>query len=565
MIDRIDELQAKIVTTTEITEQIDLYNELAWEYRLKDRTKLHHFSQEAHALSTTGRFAESHYKKGIIASLRNLSYISNFSYKFDQAISQGLDALGLLESQEYPVVKIDVLQNIGWANFSLSNYEEACEFYNKGVVLARQLGDKRREANMANTLCITYGELNDLTAAEKSFDTALKLFIEMEDRRGEAIVNNNMALVYEKFKRFDDALHKALYSHQLAQQYQFIPIIEMSLDTLTLLCIAKADFAQALVYADQFWRCFENRSDRQEAVRPLLYYGTIYYHIDNAELCQRYLGEAIVVAEKFSRGKELYECYELLSKHYERHGMMKEAFEHFKKFSTIRNNTQRELREKRLAALKAAHKVETAKRNAEIYRLGNIALQEEISQCEKNKAQLEEMVISDPLTGLNNRRYFFENAQRILEQALATQNPLSVLMADVDHFKRVNDTHGHGVGDQVLVTISKLLRQNVRTEDMVCRYGGEEFVILLYGHNQSQAWSVAERIREKIQETILPLLSGILTVTISVGIATFVSGQRCSIDALIEQADNALYEAKKNGRNQTIIFTPPYSTSALAP
>jgi diguanylate cyclase (GGDEF)-like protein len=168
----------------------------------------------------------------------------------------------------------------------------------------------------------------------------------------------------------------------------------------------------------------------------------------------------------------------------------------------------------------------------------------------------EQMYVSathDALTRVNNRKYFDE--QFLAEFAFAARHrlPLSVLMIDLDHFKQVNDTHGHQTGDHVLKVVARTLARMLRTEDLLARYGGEEFVILARGIDKAAARTIAERVRSTIESLLIPLSSdpdGALRITISVGTATFVDGVPVSRVALLAAADAALYRAKRNGRNR---------------
>jgi diguanylate cyclase (GGDEF)-like protein len=163
-------------------------------------------------------------------------------------------------------------------------------------------------------------------------------------------------------------------------------------------------------------------------------------------------------------------------------------------------------------------------------------------------AEVQKLALTDDLTGLSNRRELFELGQRQVEIAQRFNRPLSVLMLDIDHFKSVNDRFGHAAGDQALRVISAQLRGLVRDIDIVSRYGGEEFVIVLLENPLDQASLIGERIRQGIADTRIPYNHAGLQVTISVGIATL-SAQTRTLGDLIELADQALYPAKQNGRN----------------
>ena len=163
-------------------------------------------------------------------------------------------------------------------------------------------------------------------------------------------------------------------------------------------------------------------------------------------------------------------------------------------------------------------------------------------------AHVHELAITDPLTGLYNRRALFTFGQREVERARRFGRPLSAIMFDLDRFKRVNDTYGHVVGDQVLAWLAHVCQEVLRRVDLLSRYGGEEFVALLFETDGMAAWHVAERLRTTVAQTPVPTERGPLSVTISLGVATL--DEMCpNLEALLARADHALYEAKRAGRN----------------
>lgn len=162
---------------------------------------------------------------------------------------------------------------------------------------------------------------------------------------------------------------------------------------------------------------------------------------------------------------------------------------------------------------------------------------------------LEKWATTDPLTELMNRRHFFELAERELEQTKRSGRPLSFIMIDIDHFKQVNDEHGHLVGDAALIELAGLLKQQLRKVDFCGRYGGEEFVLCLPDTPAQGALEVAERIRIAVTHLQITPPSPLLTFTISLGISQCRDDQK--VEDILKRADAALYQAKAAGRNQS--------------
>lgn len=171
-----------------------------------------------------------------------------------------------------------------------------------------------------------------------------------------------------------------------------------------------------------------------------------------------------------------------------------------------------------------------------------------------NVAESVEMSVTDGLTGLSNRRYLDQHLSTLVERAKTRGRELSILITDIDRFKQVNDTYGHAVGDDVLREFSKRLRANIRGIDLACRYGGEEFVVVMPDTSATVAAEVAERLRESIDAMQFAVAGGKqqISVTASVGVATLTDRQADTSESILGSADKALYEAKNNGRNQVV-------------
>lgn len=169
------------------------------------------------------------------------------------------------------------------------------------------------------------------------------------------------------------------------------------------------------------------------------------------------------------------------------------------------------------------------------------------------------LAIMDPLTNVFNRRHFYELAKVEYERSCRYHRPISAIMIDLDHFKRVNDTYGHSTGDLVLQAIAETCQRKLRKSDIFGRYGGEEFVIIMPETDEQRAWNVAERLRRSIVHISIPINDGAIAITISLGVATLSPEDLCSdnsgdlLEKLIDKADQALYQAKQAGRNRVIV------------
>jgi diguanylate cyclase len=209
--------------------------------------------------------------------------------------------------------------------------------------------------------------------------------------------------------------------------------------------------------------------------------------------------------------------------------------------------------------------VETLIKSTREMRETNKALEDRLSLSKNEINNLQQSLeairaesLTDPLTGLGNRKYFDRMIEVAVQNALASNEPLSLLMFDIDHFKSFNDSYGHLTGDQVLRLVGMSLKQTIKGQDITARYGGEEFAVVLPNTALRQALTVADHIRRAVMAKELKKKSTgeiLGRVTISVGVSMLKSGD--DTDALIERADGCLYAAKRNGRNRVICEVDP--------
>lgn len=180
-------------------------------------------------------------------------------------------------------------------------------------------------------------------------------------------------------------------------------------------------------------------------------------------------------------------------------------------------------------------------------------IDEQTRQLAKSEAEMRELSIHDPLTNLFNRRYLEETLAREISRAERENAPLSIIMMDIDHFKRFNDTLGHAAGDALLQDLGELLSRTVRAGDIACRYGGEEFVLVLPDASLEVATARAELVRDAVKNLHVARSGMVLgAVTISLGVAGFAE-HGCDGESVLRSADSALYRAKDQGRDQVVV------------
>ena len=166
--------------------------------------------------------------------------------------------------------------------------------------------------------------------------------------------------------------------------------------------------------------------------------------------------------------------------------------------------------------------------------------------------QLHHLATTDPLTGVLNRRHFFELAEQEFDRSQRYNRKISIILFDIDHFKEINDTFGHVAGDQLLQTIADRFIKNLRQMDIFGRYGGDEFVILLPETDIEQARQAAERLHQAVTLEPIETSRGTIPIQISIGVASLINSD--DMEKLLIQTDQALYKAKETGRNRVVVF-----------
>jgi diguanylate cyclase (GGDEF)-like protein len=188
---------------------------------------------------------------------------------------------------------------------------------------------------------------------------------------------------------------------------------------------------------------------------------------------------------------------------------------------------------------------------------------ENAMQLQEDMLRLRQLAETDFMTGLMNRRSFLTVADDAVAFCRRYKRQMATLMIDIDHFKKINDTHGHAAGDDAIKSIADIINQSIRTTDKAARFGGEEFVVLLREIDQETAVLLADRIRTSIESATVRHGDVVIPITVSVGLAMFDESDR-DVQDVIERADQGLYVAKKTGRNRTFLMPAEDERAARA-
>ena len=285
------------------------------------------------------------------------------------------------------------------------------------------------------------------------------------------------------------------------------------------------------------------RSVQESKVETFALYSIGVMFADAGELdpARAWLAEASALAVKTGAKQFAFQSFQRLSQVCKRLGDYAAALSHFEEFQRLEREVFTQESADRAKALTVKMEVEHHKREAEALSEMNAALQ-------AANARLEALTVTDPLTGLPNHRALAAALDTAAARSRRTGEPCALLFLDIDHFKSINDTYGHPIGDAVLCEFAACVRASLREEDTLGRWGGEEFLAVLPSTDLSEALAVGERVRTAVAGCLLFAGSG-LALTCSIG-ASACPSVEAKRDTLIESADQALYAAKRLGRNQ---------------
>lgn len=553
------ELEARLESTTDPKARIDILYELSWVIHLGDPQRGRSLAEQALEQASSGEFEEDPYLIGIAGSLRTLSVLNYDSGKYDLALSQSMRALEILEGIPNPGdetirLKVHTYANISWTYRCLADYAIAAEYGMKGLTLARELSDRRREVGFLNILSVIYAEANDPQAALEIGLKVVQAQREIGYAAGECIALNNLSLAYLDLGDGQKALETCQECLELARANN-LEVVEITvLSTLGEIYIGIKDLVNAeLVLLDSLARARQHDLGADE-FQCLYHLGRLSNELGRKKEAIDYLQNGLAVSRASNDRRGEYQCHQLLAEIFETQKDFETALKHHQLFHSIKETVFNEDSAKRLMGLQVSHQVESARKDADIQYLKNIELKREIEERKFAQEALAKLAGLDSLTGVLNRREFFNLGENEVARAVQSGQPLAAILLDLDRFKNINDTFGHAVGDQVLIAATRTIRDSLRQGEMIGRYGGDEFVILLPGSTLEHGSQIAERLLEKLANQLVPTKKGAIPITASMGIAELTQAVQKTLDELLELADQALYEAKRAGRHQFYIF-----------
>jgi diguanylate cyclase (GGDEF)-like protein len=511
--------------------------------------------------------------------------------QFEAALVALEEARGLQIGQSGDLAS--TLDLIGYVKYSQGEYQQAMTVLFEALEQAQRGRQGSIEAMVLNTISMVYDGLSDTNNSLEYQLRALEAYRRSGYRKGEATSLSNMAIdycvlgVYERAMECSVAaleiseelgMHslRAAILGQLGKQYLKVRD-DRAIDCLKRACrlAYRTNHSRALIEGlHSLGRAFLGQSRPDLAGRALRWAMTLavrnqrpHSEVEAAYQLARVLLEQPAKESDLAEALELLQAcvskveslgdtslaakiHRTLSGALEQNGQPEQAFTALKA-SMEWNDRQRAAEvNQRTLALTMQHSFNEANRQAELERTQRLELARVNEVLMLQAEQLERDATHDGLTGLPNRRYLERLLDHECTQTAALEAPLCVALADIDYFKQVNDRFSHAVGDEVLRVIARIFRANMRVDDTVGRYGGEEFAFILPDTDKATAVTVLERLRIAVQQFDWASVHATLSVTVSIGIAE--ADQQQGRVALLNIADTNLYIAKRAGRNRTM-------------
>jgi diguanylate cyclase (GGDEF)-like protein len=493
----------------------------------------------------------------------------------------------------------DSLFNLSHFNMLLGNLQIAVEQAEESLQTYQKLNQEQPQAELYAHLGQLYDILNQRNLAIDYLVKGLEITNKHQFELTEGKISLHIGSVYLGMGNYHQCIHTSLQAEGVFKKYK----------QPTFQAYAMMNLAQAYSHTQKMKEAFQAIQLAVEIATkigsPVIEAETLYYrgmiHCQNAEIelaktdllnsqqlnkkmHMKYLNlrvklglsELFIISQDFQQASLLLErclksartigieqlileSHKKLSDVYEKMEKYALSLSHFKQYSELTDHlfTQQSLQ--KVQTIEVLYRTRSATREVEVTREKNLTLEHEILErknleveLRKSEKRYRTMASFDPLTHLYNRRHFYNLAEIEFERAIRYNHPLTLFMIDLDHFKQINDRFGHLVGDDLLEFVATICKRNLRKIDIIGRYGGEEFIVLLPETGAEQALLLANRICDTIRDTRMPSSKGSIAVTASIGISVLSNGNG-SLEILMDQADQAMYTAKNNGRNQVYL------------
>lgn len=486
----------------------------------------------------------------------------NVMSNLEQALMAFTTALYAFQAANNVQMEAKCLSSIGGVYEKAGDNATAYDYTSTALDKAYNTGDRLLEARLMNDLGYThvvFGEYDKALSYLLPCEAYLK---EANDDTLMAYTKDSLAQAYFGMGRIDEALQYEKESIELSRKVNNWYGVASFLGYISTIYNALGEFEKALECVDEAQQVSEERGFEMEICNAHKYRAEIYTAMQKYDEALEEYKQGVLIARRISTYGLLYEMYLAMATVCKAIGDFESALDYYERFHNTKEKAmeEREKQEKRYRQV--IDQAQNARREADMLQVKNDQLETEINERKLLQQKLETLAKTDPLTKLLNRRSFFTQAALAYERARRTAQTFSLILFDVDHFKEINDTHGHQAGDQILAKVGDRVRRITPDGALACRFGGEEFILLLPNLDSKEAQSFARELKEEINRPIQNAGRSI-HISASFGISTFDTMEAVNLDKLIERADDAMYHSKENGRNRITVSSDHSGSGVL--
>jgi diguanylate cyclase (GGDEF)-like protein len=553
---KIQVLQQKIDQIQDPLEKVKQLNELALVLEDSNLSYAIRVVDEAVVLSQSLDESQPDVAAVVANSLFTRGLLNLETTNFELTISSIYQALPLINQINDDSLKGRALEVLAKANFALDNVPEGFEFSWQALSFYETLSDRRWVAGLYNLVGRQYLDMGQLEWAERYFQQAFDQMEGLPINKTHADIQLNQSLLNTRTGDFEQAERLVHTAIKIYQKFDANDKLTKALVTHAQVHETLKDYESALENLNQALQISEEYGLLYRKVRVLSEIGQIALEKKDYDSAFSNLQAALKLSDQLNIRHEAIRIHRSLARGYKQVGSLNKSLDHFESFYRYEKQIEKEQDVQRIRSLEIMHQVGQTQKGSQLMGHESRNLREQL-KLERTSQSPTPTQITDPLTGLLNRKHFFTILEKDHLNVEHYGKVISMIMMDVDQFRKVNQENGNLIADQMLLDLAHLIRDEFRPRDLVWRISGQEFVILLPNTDCKDAQILAEKLLQQVREHTFLVNGKKIQITISQGVACTGADQEKRVDMLLEHANKAWSIAKQQGGNQVVIWRSP--------